>query len=480
MYKILPFNFIRFESDILLVNECGVYTYIEESIFKKFIDHELDTNSLDFLNLESKLFATTGNVEYAVRKLAARYRSRKEFLRDFTSLHMMVITLRCNQRCEYCQVSCADQDAAKYDMPVDTAKKTVDFIFSSPTKHPKIEFQGGESTLNWSAIVATVEKSEKIATAQNKTVDFVICSNLIDISDDQLRYCKDHNIRISTSLDGPEWLHDKCRIGRVVKPTYSRVRKNIERAREYLGKDGVSALMTTTAFTLNHMKEVVDEYIKLGMDGIFIRSLNPYGFAAEQAEQLGYSMADYVENYFDVLNYIIALNKHVYFPEYFATLLLTRILTFYSTGFVDLQSPSGAGISGVIYDFDGSVFPADEARMLARMGDRHFCLGNIHHDSWEQIFAGSKLRSLTSLSCIETCIPCAWCAFQCYCGTDPVRNYLETGYENRNMADSPFCKKNKSIFIHLFNLLKSANDEVKDILWSWINHNPELVRRENA
>ena len=33
------------------------------------------------------------------------------------------------------------------------------------------------------------------------------------------------------------------------------------------------------------------------MSGIFIRSLNPYGFAAEQANTLGYSMAAFTSQY---------------------------------------------------------------------------------------------------------------------------------------------------------------------------------------
>ena len=74
-----------------------------------------------------------------------------------------------------------------------------------------------------------------------------------------------------------------------------------------------------------------------------------------------------------MLNYIIELNKSgTNFIECYTTLFLSRILTPFSTGFVDLQSPSGAGISGVIYNYDGKIYPADEARMLSRMGDDYF------------------------------------------------------------------------------------------------------------
>ena len=44
---------------------------------------------------------------------------------------------------------------------------------------------------------------------------------------------------------------------------------------------------------------------------------------------------------------IINLNlQGFYFQESYTTLLLARILTPFSTGFMDLQSPAGAGISG--------------------------------------------------------------------------------------------------------------------------------------
>lgn len=148
--------------------------------------------------------------------------------------------------------------------------------------------------------------------------------------------------------------------------------------------------MTTSAESLNRLDEVIDEYVRLGMDGIFIRSLNPYGFAVENARLIDYPMQDFTEKYLEALEYILKLNEQVYFPEYFATLLFTRMLTFMPTGFVDLQSPSGVGIAGAIYDFDGSVFPSDEARMLARMGDRHFCLGNVNEGTFKDILGGKN------------------------------------------------------------------------------------------
>ena len=116
--------------------------------------------------------------------------------------------------------------------------------------------------------------------------------------------------------------------------------------------------------------------------------------------------------------------------------------------------------------------------MLARMGDNHFCLGNVYKDSWHDIFAGNKQKMITKQSCVETTFPCAFCAYQAFCGTDPVRNYLECGQETRNMHNTPFCIKHKTIFNALFTFIKNATETDKNIIWSWINNNPDLVKRD--
>lgn len=478
MYTLLPFQFFKFsDSEMLLVNECGDYCFLPIVEFERFIHHALPEHTDNFNKLKSKLFLAQEDIEIAIEKMAAKYRSRKAFLRDFTTLHMLVITLRCNQRCEYCQVSCAEEDAYKYDMPLHVAQKAIDIIFESPSKRLKIEFQGGEPLLNWNVLKQTVLYAEKKAIQKNKNAEFVICTNLTLINEEQLYFCKDHNIHLSTSLDGPKELHDKFRISRLGHSTYDHFYKKLELARRILGYNEVNALMTTTAFSLELLEKIVDKYIDVGMNGIFIRSLNPYGMAAEKSSVLGYSMNDFVEKYIQALKYIMQKNREVFFPEYFAVLLFSRILTPFSTGFVDLQSPAGTGISGVIYDYDGSVFPSDEARMLARMGDRYFCLGNVLSDKYQDIFYGNKLRSIIKNACVEVTPSCAYCVYQAYCGCDPVRNYLETGSEVRSMENSPFCIKHKSIFTELFNILHDKTDWEDAVIWSWITNNPKWVKR---
>ena len=96
-YTILPFRFARFnETKYLLSNDVGEYIFLENDNFYKFVNGELDPQSELFYDIESKQIATTDNLDDVVKMLATKFRTKKSILKDFTSLHMIVPTLRCN------------------------------------------------------------------------------------------------------------------------------------------------------------------------------------------------------------------------------------------------------------------------------------------------------------------------------------------------------------------------------------------------
>ncbi len=469
--QIMPFQFSRFDSsEYLLVNECGDHIFLKETDFKKLVEEKLTTEDAIYHDLKSRHFLNTQHLPETLELISAKYRSRKRFISNFTVLHMMVITLRCSNDCTYCQVSAEGEDAKNFDMPVDIARRVVDYVFQSPSSSIKIEFQGGEPTLNWETLTETVLYAEKVNVKIKKNLDFVVCTNLVSINDEQYQFFKKHRIHISTSLDGPRDIHDKNRILRNGGGTYDVFVKNLSRAQAILGQGQVSALMTTTVDNIDCIESVIDEYVRLGFSGIFIRPLNPYGAAVKNEVSLSYTTEHFVKRYESALDYLVQLNlKGQRFIEFFTNLLLTRILTPFSTGFVDLQSPSGAGISGAIYDHNGNVFPSDEARMLDRMSDRRFYLGNVVQDSYASIFAGETLREITSKSCVEVMPYCSSCVYRTYCGADPVRNYCETGDLIGRRPDNGFCQKNKLVFELLLKRIRRNDPDEMDVFWSWIS-----------
>ena len=468
-YQVLPYRFERIDDVVFLSNEVGEHLYLTHEQFDDFINHKLNENSETFNNLKSKQIIADKNIDDVVDMLAIKFRTKKNFLSEFTSLHMVVVSLRCNSNCSYCQVSKKDKTDFSYDMTKETAKKVVEKIFESPSKSIKIEFQGGEAFLNFDIIKYIIEKAEWTNIFKKKNLEFVICTNLTLLDEKMLKWLKGHKVYISTSIDGPKELHNSNRPLLDTKNSYDLVTKNIELCRKYLGEDSVSALMTTTSFTINHFREIIDTYIELGFNNIFLRSLNPYGFAKRDKHKLAYPMEDFIESYKKGLDYIIEINKKgKFFAEGFATILLTRILTPFSTGFVDLQSPAGVAIAGVIYDYDGDVYVSDEGRMLAAVGDKYFRMGNVNTNTYQEIFNSDFLHELINDSVAESLPQCATCAYLSYCGADPVRNYNEQKDIIGNRTISEICLKNKSIIKHLLSLLRKNDEEINRIFWSWI------------
>ena len=472
-YHLLPFRFERFnENEYLLSNDVGEYIFLSNKDFQDFVSGRLDEHSELFYDIESKQIATTDNVEDVVQMLATKFRTKKSILRDFTSLHMVVPTLRCNSSCIYCQVARKNIDDNSANMTKKTVKNVVKTIFQSPSPFIKIEFQGGDPSTNFDMVKYIIEEAEWQNLFKKKVLEFVICTNLTLLNEDMVKYLKKHNCTISTSLDGPKYLHDTNRPLQNKELNHHAIfEKNLAMIREMWGNhECVSALMTTSKYSLGHFKEIIDEYIRLGFNSIFLRSLNPYGFAKQYKDKIAYPIEDFITNYKEGLDYILELNKQgTSFVEGFAALLLKRILTPFATGFVDLQSPAGVGIAGVIYDYDGNVYVSDEARMMARFKNYFFKIGNVNENTYQEMFNGDLLHHIIASACNESLPMCAECVFQPYCGADPVRNMSEQGDMIGFRPTNEMCKKTKAIIHYLFELLHKHDPEINRIFWSWIN-----------
>jgi sulfatase maturation enzyme AslB (radical SAM superfamily) len=149
-------------------------------------------------------------------------------------------------------------------MSVETAKRIVDCIFLTPSPQIKIEFQGGEPLLNWRVIEETVKYSQRINKTYKKSIEFVICTNLTLINEDQIKFCKDNNIYISTSLDGPKPLHNKNRKLRSGDSSYDLFLKKLSLAYKHIPEGSISALMTTSSSSLYSFPSIIDEYMRNG------------------------------------------------------------------------------------------------------------------------------------------------------------------------------------------------------------------------
>ena len=297
-------------------------------------------------------------------------------------------------------------------------------------------------------------------------MSFVIATNLALMDLPIIEFCKTNGVMISTSLDGPREIHNKNR-PRPGGNSYEKALEGISLARTYLGEDAVSALMTTTKNSLGHVKEIIDEYVNLSFQGIFLRPLSPYGFALKTKTYAAYDAKQWLDFYVEGVEYIIELNRNGYqFREYYASTILAKIFTSQEPGYVDLMSPAGIGIGAVIYNYDGSVYASDESRMLAEMGDTTFELGSVLTNSYEEIFLNSKLLDPIEDSFAYSVPMCNDCAFEPYCGADPVFHHAKYNDFVGRKPESEFCNRNMTIFKYLIERMES-DSYVKALFRQW-------------
>ena len=465
-YKLLPLRFIRYDEDRYLVtNLVGEYQVLSVGDFRDFVGHKLLPDSALFYDLKAKHLLYDDVSDAALELLATKYRTKQSLLSNFTALHMFVVSLRCDHSCPYCQVSRVSEDRSAFDMTEATASRAIDLMFGSPSPVLKVEFQGGESLLNFGLIKYIVTEVKR-RNHSGRQIEFVIATNLSPLTDEILEFCREHFILISTSLDGPEELHNANRL-RPARDSHQRATSGIQRARAYLGRDRVSALMTTTAKSLTMPREIIDEYLRMGFTSVFLRPISPYGFALKSAAKIGYQTEAFLAFYRAGLEYILELNRQgIAMREEYAAIILTKMLTPYPTGYVDLQSPSGIGITCMIYNYDGDVYASDEGRMLAENQDYTFRLGSVHRDSYEDILTASPLLPITYDTMAEGTPGCTDCAYLPWCGADPVFHHATQGDLMGHRPTSDYCTKNMGVFRLLVEFMES-DPGAKAILRRW-------------
>jgi His-Xaa-Ser system radical SAM maturase HxsB len=465
------FRFREVAGKVVITNQEGSFLILSPEDFACFAEGKVEPGSELYTRLSDANFVrATYDQSRAVEHLARR----KRFLRAGPNLHMIVVTLRCNETCVYCHASRANMDATHTDMTPEIAEKTVDLILDTTNPFVTIEFQGGEPLVNWPVMKHIIEYALERNASIGKQLEFTMVSNLALLDDDKLDYLIDKRVQICTSIDGPQVLHDRQRklpMASAYDKATDGIRRVNARYRE-LGLDEtlyhVEALVTTTRETLPLWKELVDTYVDLGCRALFLRPVDPFGFAEKTKHKVEYPRAEFMDFYRRAVDYIIELNKQgVEILERYAGIFLTKILGGEDPNFLDIRSPSGAGIGGLAYNYDGKVFISDEGRMLHEMGDDAFLLGDVRTSSYRQIVGHETVRAVVIAGNRDSQPDCVGCAYNPYCGTDPIHHYKTQGTIFGRIRESTLCQVHKGIQDYLFEKLASAEPEVLEIFEKW-------------
>ena len=480
-----PFRLRDLGGVYLLTNHAGDHIFLEPEELERFRVGELEPEDALYQRLQERNFIAR---ELDTDGMISTLRQRKSFLGQGPHLHIVIPTLRCNETCVYCHASRADMSATETDMSEETAARAVDLALQTTSQDVTIEFQGGEPLVRFDLVRLIVERAEDQNREAGKRLQFALVSNLALMDDEKLEFIMDHRVQVCTSVDGPAALHNKQRI-LAGGDSFEETRTWVKRINDEYVERGLDpmlyhaeALLTITRNTLQRPRDVVDTYLEMGCHSLFLRPMDPFGFAQRSAGKLSFSPEEYLAFYAEAVDYILELNRAgEQVMERFAAIFLTKILAGTDPNFLDVRSPCGAGIGQVVYNHDGKIFTCDEGRMVSAMGDDIFQIGTVQESSYKEVVGHEMVQACVVASNLDASPDCVNCVYSPYCGLCPVYNYVTQGSLQGRMRDSTLCAIFKGIQDYLFGKLREADSDVLSTLdrWTMVREREHFVHDVN-
>jgi len=366
--------------------------------------------------------------------------------------HIISLTRKCSNLCKYC---IADSGTAKNSMDSKTAIKIIDFIFTIPRQSYYIEFTGGEPFLNLDVLKEALSYSSEKSKKFNKKIYFSVVSNLTELKEEAIKLILKYKITICTSLDGPKEIHDLNR-----PDSYEKVISNIKKI-VYYAKTGhieyPNIITTITKKSLKRHKDIIEEYLKLGVMRVQLGFIEPYGRAWLNWKEFGYSYQDYLEFYEKALNHIININikKGIPIYEKGAYLLLHDL--------IKNKKPRYRAIDiyhRLAYDINANIYPSDEARILGENGDKTFLIGSAKKiKNFENFIKKPTTQKFMLENFQELTRPlCSRCDYSLYCKVGGYYNRIAQNSISGNMITNERCRLFKGIFDILSKLMKNREN----------------------
>lgn len=444
------------DGNVLCVNDTGRHFSAPEDFIESLVGEAI-------IGIDARRLRDAGHWLEADDPLgrAAHARGVAEHLTRAGPLDYLILvpTLRCNLACSYCQVSRVGLKRQGFDWSEEMLAAVIATIDALPTNRIKIEFQGGEPTLRPDLIRAVIAACERFEERQ-----FVICTNLHELTPEILEIFDRPDVFISTSLDGNATTHGTNRTGD--KGATDHFFANLQAITSRYGPRKVSALPTIDPASPPAIDDLIDVYVAHGFDSIFLRPINYQGFARKRhkgSREQDDAWRAYYERF---VRRIIERNwqdRTRVLEETYFSIALRRIFQPGRDRHVDLRNPNPMGIDYIVVDHDGTVYPTDEARMLARSGVIDLAIGTIF-DGWD-----SDTRTLLNQHATNMLDPaCSRCAFQPYCGRDLVDDIARYGRIDMPRTETEFCRRHLHLFDFVFELVYSEDPAVRYSLTRWL------------
>ncbi|MDX2485283.1 MAG: His-Xaa-Ser system radical SAM maturase HxsB [Pseudodonghicola sp.] len=449
----------------VLADDSGAYFLADLDFVDRYSGDRLTASDEKFLREQGHAFERDGDLAHT--GFLTRW-SQRQHVSLGSAYVILIPTLRCDLKCSYCQVSRAPTAAKGFDWDDETLQNVLGFLNGLPVEQIQIEFQGGEPFLRLDLLEAVAA----FARRRFRKVRFVVCTNLQTLNEDIRAFIRSDDVLISTSLDGPHQVHTR---NRTADPLLTEnFLQNLGEVIDLVGPERVSALPTIDMEQPPDPEALISSYEAFGLSSLYLRPINYQGFARKShpAARTSSAWNDYYRSFVDVL---IARNARTgrVIEEFYLAHCLRRILAPGADSHTDLRNPNIPTGANAVINFDGQIYPSDEARMLARIRQVDLAIGNVKdgldHD---------KLALLAPAH-INTLDPdCIHCPYQPFCGTDPIDDLSRHGRIDVPRQESWFCQRHLAVFDLAIDLIYSTNPAVEFTLSRWLGLEtlPEALR----
>lgn len=442
------------DGNILFADDAGGYFKAGEDFLHRYANDGLNAADFRFLNANGHAFGEIGDLSFL--GFEHRFASRL-YIPSELDYMILVPTLRCNLACGYCQVSRVNEGTPGFDWNSETLDAVIRFLGGLSTKNIKIEFQGGEPLLRLDVIKQVMAFCRK----KFERCEFVICTNLQDVTDDAWAVLGEPDVFTSTSLDATRAIHQAQRTHTPDKT--SAFFNNLDAVIERLGPEKVSALPTIDPRAPPSPEALIESFCGYGIRSIYLRPVNYQGFARKKFDARA-SASIWNEYHSSFIDALISHNWTADEPveEYYFTHCLRRVLRSGHNHHADLRNPNVIGHSYLVIDHDGKFYPTDEARMVTRVGQFDLSMGDV--------FKGLKPDTIETLNgeALNNFHPdCVHCPYQAYCGVDLVDDLSRYGRIDLPKHLTDFCQRHTYIFDKIFSLIYSEDPRVQKSLAIW-------------
>lgn len=221
---------------------------------------------------------------------------------------------------------------------------------------------------------------------------------------------------------------------------------------------------------------MIEAFAELGLTSIFLRRVNYQGFARKKFGFDG-SITAWMTYYRRFVETLIMYNATVSEPieEFYLSHILRRILRGGHHGHVDLRNPNWFGSDYLVIDFDGKLYPTDEARMVSRVGNVDLSIGSltdgVDHEKTDAI--NQSVSNFDDPDCTD-------CVYKAYCGLDPIDDLSRYGRIDIPRHRTDHCRNHMALFDLAFDLIYSDDPSVKRSLAAWLDvprFSPRLAPR---